>query len=122
MMTGRVNWQLEATVNIEIQDKVGQTHIIQCALDTGFNGELALPLRVIERLGLAPDDVLVVVLANGDRVLMTRYSTLINWHDQLVEAEALQTDHESVIGMALLEDSTLTIEVWDGGEVRIEPR
>jgi hypothetical protein len=53
---------------------------------------------------------------------MTRYSTLINWHDQLVEAEALQTDHESVIGMALLEDSTLTIEVWDGGEVRIEPR
>ena len=90
-MTGRVNWQLEAIVNIEIQDTMGQSHTIQCTLDTGFNGELALPLRVIERLGLVPDDALVVILANGDRAMMTRYSTKLDWQDQPIEAEVLQT-------------------------------
>ena len=122
MMTGRVNWQLEAIVNIEIQDNMGQSHTIQCTLDTGFNGELALPLRVIERLGLVPDDALVVILANGDRIMMTRYSAKLDWQDQPIEAEVLQTEQESAIGMALLENSNLTIQVWDGGHVLIEPR
>ena len=122
MMTGRVNWQLEAIVNIEIQDTMGQSHTIQCTLDTGFNGELALPLRVIERLGLVPDDALVVILANGDRIMMTRYSAKLDWQDQPIEAEVLQTEQESAIGMALLENSNLTIQVWDGGNVLIEPR
>ena len=121
-MTGRVNWQLEAIVNIEIQDTMGQSHTIQCTLDTGFNGELALPLRVIERLGLVPDDALVVILANGDRIMMTRYSAKLDWQDQPIEAEVLQTEQESAIGMALLENSNLTIQVWDGGHVLIEPR
>lgn len=122
MMTGRVNWQLEAIINIEIQDTMGQSHTIQCTLDTGFNGELALPLRVIERLGLVPDDALVVILANGDRIMMTRYSAKLDWQDQPIEAEVLQTEQESAIGMALLENSNLTIQVWDGGHVLIEPR
>ena len=121
-MTGRVNWQLEAMVNIEIQDSEGNFHTLRCTLDTGFDGDIALPSGSIERLGLVPSDILNVTIANSARVSMAKYNARINWHGQLVDAELLQTNHESVIGMALLQNSTLTLQVWDGGDVLIEPR
>ena len=121
-MTGRVNWQLEATVSVEIQDVEGYFHSFMCTLDTGFDGEIALPSRAIERLGLIPADVLTVTLANNAHALMPRYSARVNWHEQLIEAEVLQTNGQSAIGMAILENSTLTVQVWDGGDVLVEPR
>ena len=50
------------------------------------------------------------------------YDGIVYWHGQPVAVTVLETQRESVIGMALLENSTLTVQVWDGGEVRIEPR
>ena len=121
-MTGTVNWQLEASVNIEIQDAGGSLHTLRCILDTGFDGDIALPLGNIERLGLVPADIIDVVLADSTLALMMQYSARVLWHHQLIEVEVLETDHESVVGTALLENSTLTIQVWDGGTVTIEPR
>ena len=122
MTTGRVNWQLEAIVHVEVQDVSGDFHSIQCILDTGFDSDIALPLVVIERLGLAPAEAVSVTLANGAHVSMTRYNTRVSWQGQLIEVDVLQTNAESAIGMALLENSTLTVQVWDGGEVLIEER
>ena len=91
-------------------------------MDTGFDRDIALPLGVIERLGLVPAEVVVVTLANSTHALMTRYNARLSWQKQLIEVEVLQTNGESAIGTGLLEDSTLTVQVWDGGEVLIEPR
>ena len=52
---------------------------------------------------------------------MTRYNGRVNWQGQLIEVDVLETNSESAIGMALVENSTLTVQVWDGGSVRIEP-
>ena len=122
MMTGRVNWQLEAVVNIEIQDAAGNFQTSRCTLDTGFDGDIALPSSTIERLGLVPVDILNVTLANSSRASMLKYNARITWHDQLIEAEVLQTELEAAIGTALLENTTLTVQVWGGGDVLIEPR
>jgi clan AA aspartic protease len=122
MMTGRVSWQLEAIVNVEIQDAEGYFHTLQCTLDTGFDGDIALPSGAIERLGLVTADIIRVTLANGTRVSMPRYSAKVSWHGQLVEVEVLQTEGESAIGMSLLENSIVKLQVWDGGEVLIEER
>ena len=73
-------------------------------------------------MGLVPSDILDVILADSARVSMPKYNANLLWQERLVEAEVLQTNGESVIGMALLENSTLTVQVWDGGEVLIEPR
>ena len=122
MITGRVSWQLEAIVNTGIQDAEGYFHTLECTLDTGFDGDLALPLGAIERLGLVTADIIRVTLANGTRVSMPRYSAKVSWHGQLVEVEVLQTEGESAIGMSLLENSIVKLQVWDGGEVLIEER
>ena len=53
---------------------------------------------------------------------MPRYSAKVSWHGQLVEVEVLQTEGESAIGMSLLENSIVKLQVWDGGEVLIEER
>ena len=47
---------------------------------------------------------------------------VVSWHGQAVEVTVLETRREALIGMALLENSTLTVQVWDGGEVLIESR
>ena len=122
MTTGRINWLLEAIVHVEVQDASGNFHRVQCVLDTGFDRDIALPLVAIERLGLAPAETVSVTLANSTRVLMRRYSTRVSWQGQLIEVDVLETNGESAIGMALLENSVVTPQVWDGGDVLIEPR
>lgn len=122
MKTGRVNWQLDATINIDIQDTKGNFHNLPCTVDTGFDGDIAFPSGVIQRLGLVPSDILDVILADSALVSMPKYNANVLWQERLIEAEVLQTNGESVIGMSLLENSTLTIQVWDGGEVLIEER
>ena len=53
MLTGRVSLDLQAWLSVEILDADGQSHLVEVVLDTGFEGELALPSRIIRQLGLA---------------------------------------------------------------------
>ena len=122
MTTGRVNWFLEAIVRVEIQDAEGYFHSIHCILDTGYDGDILLSSNIIERLKLVPDNNRPVILADGARISMEAYDATVSWGDQLIDVTVLETAGESLIGMALLENSTLTVQVWDGGEVLIEPR
>ena len=122
MITGRVSWLLEARVNIEVQDTEGEFHQFACILDTGYDGDVALPPRAIRQLGLASSDSRRVTLGNGESVTMAAYEAAVSWHGELVDVVVLQTERESYIGMALLENSTLTLQVWDGGNVLIEER
>lgn len=122
MITGRVNWLLEAIVSVEVQDADGHLHQFQCVLDTGFDGDIALPSAVIHRLELAfagPSDT---VFLSGYSAPLPVYEGTASWHGQPIQVAVLETERESVLGMALLENNTLTIQAWDGGEVLIEER
>ena len=122
MMTGRVNWRLEATIRIGIQDAAGDLHYFECVLDTGYDGDIALPSIMIERLGLVSLGLRDSALANSDIVPLPIHRGIASWHERLIEVEVMGTRREFVIGMALLENSTLTVQAWDGGEVLIEER
>ena len=122
MMTGRVNWRLEATIRIGIQDAAGGLNFFECVLDTGYDGDIALPSVVIRRLGLLSLGSRDSALANSDIVPLPIYRGIASWHGKLIDVEVMGTQHELVIGMALLESSTLTIQAWDGGNVLIEER
>ena len=77
---------------------------------------------MIDRLRLAPDNNRPVILADGARIFMEAYDATVSWGGQLIDVTVLETAGESLIGMALLENNTLTVQVWDGGEVLVEPR
>ena len=114
MMTGRVNWRIEATVQVGVQDETGILRYFECVLDTGYDGDIALSSAVIRRLGLVSVGYQDSALANGDIVPLPVYRGIASWHGRFVAVEVVETPRESVIGMALLENSTLTIQAWDG--------
>ena len=122
MITGRVNWLLEATVHVEVQDASGNLHRIQCIVDTGFDGDLTLSSAVIGILGLVAIGSYPTVLANGDIAHLPAYAGIVSWHGHRTSVEVLEAQQASVVGMALLQNSTLAIQAWDGGEVLIEER
>ncbi len=122
MINGRINWLLEATVYVEIQDAAGGLHRFECILDTGFDGDIALPLAAIRRLGLVLSGRRFTILGNGDGVFMYTYVGTALWHGGQTQVTVLQTAGESAIGMSLLENNTITMQVWDGGDVLIEER
>ena len=122
MINGRVNWLLEAIVQVGVQDAAGDLRYFECVLDTGYDGDIALPSALIRRLGLASTGYRDSALANSDIVQLPIYRGIASWHGRLIDVEVMGTQRESVIGMSLLENSTLTIQAWDGGEVIIEER
>ena len=122
MMTGRVNWRLEATIRVGVQDSSGNMQSVDCILDTGFDGDVSLPAAVVKRLGLAAIGSYNTIFADGITARLPVYSGILYWHEQPTPVEVLATQGDFVIGMALLENSTLTIQAWDGGDVLIEER
>ena len=54
-MTGRVNGDSQAWLTVEIVTPSGQPRPIEVALDTGFNGQIALPAITIQRLELSEE-------------------------------------------------------------------
>ena len=81
-----------------------------------------MPPGTIRRLGLISSGHRYIVLGNDDRVQMQTFYATVLWHGDEVIVSALESDGEPAIGMSLLENSTLNIQVWDGGEVLIESR
>jgi predicted aspartyl protease len=122
MIHGRINSNLEAVAEIRLLDQQGHVQEFQCVLDTGFDGFLMLTAPDIQGLGLIPRGSRTIHLVDDIETSLPVYLGTVTWHDQQLEISILETEGQPLIGMALLENNTLTIQVWDGGEVRIEPR
>ena len=122
MIRGKTNSNLEVTVVVGFQDPQGGFQSFECVLDTGYDGEMALPTEAIQRLGLTPLGNRIITQADGQPVRMPAYKGVVSWHGQPVEVVVIQTDEEAIIGTQLLEHSTVTIQVWDGGNVLIDER
>ena len=52
MITGSINTSLEATLRLTVRGPLGRRGRIAAVIDTGFNGQLTLPLNMITELEL----------------------------------------------------------------------
>ena len=90
-------------------------------LDTGFEGELALPSSLAVKLQLEDVAPQTVAMADGSlRTAFVGYTTLV-WDEERRSTEVLVLDGNPLVGMLLLEGPQIHIEAADGGEVVIEP-
>ena len=122
MIVGKVNGELEAIVELSVQDAQGEFHSFTCVLDSGFDGYLALPVQEIQSLGLVHREARRTLLVDSLEIFLPLYRGTAYWCGSFLEVTILGTEQEYLVGMALLEDSTLTVQVWDGGDVLVEPR
>ena len=122
MITGKINHYLEAVIIVDFVGSDGLLHSLEAVLDTGYNGDLTLPQNVIQQLGLVLLGRRSATLASGESVVLNAYLGTVSWHGLPRQVVILQTDEEPLLGMSLLQESRVTIEVWDDGGVIIEDR
>ena len=84
---------------------------IQAWIDTGFTGELVLPQKTIEDLGLVNSGTVGAVLADGTQIALRVYSCIVNWFGEQRKLEVVATsgDHP-LLGVGLLLDRDLRID------------
>jgi predicted aspartyl protease len=121
-MNGFVNANLEAVVPLDVFDVRGQVQNIHGIIDTGFDGELTLPPALVAVYGLVSCGRLRTLLGDGSIQFVDEYDVTVTWEGQprLLRTQAIGL--EPLIGMELLRNHDVKIEVVDGGSVTITPR
>lgn len=121
MIIGSVNSDLEALVRLTVTGGRSLKRQVDAVVDTGFTGYLTLRPSTIAALQLTWLGREQGTLADGSVDLFDVYRASVIWDGQprVVEVEAADVD--ALVGMALLERHSLTIEVLSGGVVNIKP-
>ncbi len=122
MIEGEVNDAYEAVVTLSLQGPAGQSQDIEAVIDTGYNGFLTLPTALVMQLGLPFVYVSRAFLANDDEVTFNVHDVTVLWNGQPRRIKADATGSTPLVGMLLLNQHSLNIEVERGGRVIIEPR
>ena len=119
MIAGVVNANLEATMALRVRSRRGRPAPITAVIDTGFDGWLTLPAALVSRLGLPQIGREAGVLADGSAVFFNIHRATIIWDGRPRPVPAAVAGGAPLVGMSLLEGYEVTIEVRDGGSVRI---
>ena len=121
MITGTITPQREATFRLTVLAADRGERQVDVILDTGFNGYLTLPSQIVRGLRLPIAGNRRVTLGDGSVVALDMFLGTVLWHGQEREILIRQADGGSVVGMALLDGSRVTLDVKDDGTVLIEP-
>ena len=122
MIQGVVNTAYEAVVALSLQGPEGQAQDIEAVIDTGYSGFLTLPTALVMELGLPFTYIGRALLANDDEVTFDVHDVTILWDGRPRHIRADATGSTPLVGMLLLDQHNLNIEVERGGRVLIEAR
>lgn len=120
MIEGMVNSVYEAVVTLPLQGPEGQSREIDAVIDTGYNGFLTLPTLLVVELGLAFGGISRATLADGSVVAFDIYDVTVLWDGKARFVSANAADSTPLVGMSLLDNHDLSIQVREGGPVRIQ--
>ena len=121
MIEGVVNDALEAVVTLTLQGPAGQAQDIEAELDTGYSGFLTLPNTVVTELGLPFAYIGRALLANDDEVTFDVHDATVLWDGRPRHIKADATGSTPLVGMLLLDNHRLVMDVVRGGRVTVWP-
>ena len=123
MIRGQVDSRFRPIVQIKIALKGSEFHTVDAILDTGFDGDIALPNQYYRRLRSSPLRPHPTKLAGGFVANFHRCLTLVDFGGEIQRAIALDLGNEdepiAFIGTGLLRGYSVLIDVKPGGEVSI---
>ena len=120
MIEGIVNAAYQAVITIPVRGPAGQVRQVEAVVDTGFNRYLILPPALVTELNLPLATRVRVVLADGSEESFDVHNVTVIWDGQPRDVYAYVADATPLIGMLLLDDHDLSIQVRTGGRVTIE--
>jgi clan AA aspartic protease len=121
MILGEVTPDREPVIRFCLVGADGQRHELEAVVDTGFTDYLTLPRDAILAMGYPFRLSVPMVLGDGTAVFMRVHDGRIEWSGQERVIPVHEVDGAPLMGMSLLHGSRLTIDIVDGGPVRIEP-
>ncbi len=122
MINGSINRARQATVPIIVLNPAGQQFArFNPVIDTGFNGDLQLPIADITRLNLPLVTTSRTILADGQEVHADVYAATVPWLGNSRGVEIIAARDLPLIGANLLWETSLTIDWEYGGQVAITP-
>ena len=119
MITGMVNINHEAIIQLVAIGPQGHQQEIDAVIDTGFTGFLTMPPPLVAALGLSWLCRQPGILADGRVEFFDVYVATVIWDGQPRTVEVEVADTEPLVGMSLLDCHTLRIDVLSGGVVTI---
>ena len=94
---------------------------VEFVVDTGFDGELALPSGLLTTLDAAYAGDRPLLLADGSVRRHPFYQVIMEWDEEERIIEVIALDGNPLLGVELLEGNLFQSEMTDGGEVTVEP-
>ena len=122
MIEGRVNAAYEAAALLTVRGPQGRVREIEAVVDTGYSGFLTLPPVLVGELDLPFVTSGEATLADGSSVSFDIHMVTVDWDGQARHVEADAAETTPLVGMRLLADHDLHVEVENGGRVVIEAR
>ena len=121
MIEGRVRRNYEAIIILELYGPLGRVREIEAAIDTGFTEFLTLPAEVISQLNLPFANIGRLELANGSESAFNIHNATVIWNGEEKVVPAHEADATPLVGMRLLENHSLRMDIVIGGRVTVEP-
>ena len=104
-------WKLPWT-NLSVRDSRGRWQALTANVDTGDNGELSLPPRLVKRFGLELPDKCQKITPDGLFDTICGDAEIL-WQEQYLPVKCIQLKEENppLVGMKLLRGNRITIDV-----------
>ena len=119
--TVRDRGRLVPTAQLEVMGEVGEPESVSALVDTGFTECFALPLHVIERLGLQPVGSELLAFGNLAQEMVNVYEAYVYWGTAWHSILVHQLPGNPTIGMELLRGYRLAVDALPQGPIEIEP-
>lgn len=121
MIQGVVNTRREAIVRLKLRGPGGIESDVDAIVDSGFTSSLTLPATMVTALGLARQSGGTAMLADGSVRQFDLWAAEVEWGGNWRAVLVSAVGNESLLGMQLLANHKLGIEVVPGGMVEIVP-
>jgi clan AA aspartic protease len=110
----------QATVILTFLLSNGSRVPIEFVIDTGFTGELCLPLESVSLMGLTFRHDTFANLADNTEVSLPPHEATVLWDGVERDVLIVATGRRPLLGTALLDEQELVIQFTDGGLVTID--
>jgi clan AA aspartic protease len=94
---------------------------IDAVVDTGFTGWRTLPRSVMQSLGSKWKIEGRGQLADGSQTTFNVFHAFVRWNGRIKKVFVDESESTPLVGMSLLGDCELKVEVRHGGRVSIKP-
>jgi clan AA aspartic protease len=121
VITGVVNDEGDAVVRLTVRGPAGKRRVVEVIVDTGYDGFVTLPRSVIDKLGLRWRRQGSATLADGSTVGFSVFDASVTWNKRVCPILVDEAETAPLLGMSLLWDHHLSMDVRTKGRVEITP-